>query len=268
MAIRQRKSDLISRLARLRTYNRLRRLVTGWNKADLINRIAELRSYRSYLEICNARSGYRYGEIDRAILPRCHRLVYRCPVGHFDGEPIDFSTEGIDTAECFREIRSRHASYDIVLVDPWHEYATTQRDLADALSVLTEDGTVVVHDCLPPREDLTKMPFIGGEWCGVTYRAFLDFVVKRSLEYRTVDIDFGCGIIRKRSDASAPSSERMTLLQAWDALGDDDPKAFQFMRRHPALWNVVELQDFVRGETRDALRSRIGAREESIAGWA
>jgi len=253
------KPDLMSRVSRLRTYNRLRRMVIGWNKADLINRIAELRGYRSYLEICNARSGNRYGEIDPKVLTTRHRMVYRCPPGHSDGEPIDFSTEGLDTAECFRAVRGHRAAYDIILVDPWHEYATTQRDLADALSVLSEHGTVVVHDCLPPREDLTRMPFIGGEWCGVTYQAFLDFVVQRSLEYRTVGIDFGCGIIRNRSAATVPSAQRKALLEAWGALGDDDAgAAFRFMRQHQALWNVVELQDFIREETRDATRSGIG----------
>ena len=37
---------------------------------------------------------------------------------------------------------------------------------------------------------------IAGEWCGVSYKAFLDFVLDRNdLDYCTVDIDYGCGVI-------------------------------------------------------------------------
>ena len=40
---------------------------------------------------------------------------------------------------------------------------------------------------------------IGGEWCGVSYKAFLDFVLSRNdLDYCTVDIDYGCGVIFKQ----------------------------------------------------------------------
>jgi hypothetical protein len=241
-----------------RIYERVRRMLRGWNKADLINRIAKMRGYCSYLEICNDHSGFRFGAIDREVLTTRHRLVYRCAQGYSDGLPIDFSTEGLDSAECIRAIRAQKLSYDIILVDSWHEYATSFRDLNDAMTLLTEHGTVVVHDCRPTREDLLRMPFRGGLWSGLTYRAFLDFVVQQSLEYRTVDIDFGCGVIRNRSVRAAPSNERVKLLQAWSAIGDDDAAAFRFMRQHPALWNVVPVRDFIREEAHDAAQFRNG----------
>jgi hypothetical protein len=259
-------TDPMRRFAGARIYNRVRRMFTGWNKADLINHIARLRGYRTYLEICNDHSGFRFGEIDRAVLPTRHRLVYQCAPGYSDGQPIDFSAGGLDSSECIRAIRAQNLLYDIILVDPWHEYATSFRDLNDAMTLLTQHGTVVVHDCRPPSEDHIKMPFVEGfEWSGVTYRAFLDFVVQRSLDYRLVDIDFGCGVIRNRTDVAAPSEPRRELLKAWAAIGDDESAAFRFMQQHAALWNVVPLRDFIRTEARDAAQSHNGNRAASTS---
>jgi hypothetical protein len=252
------------RFAGARIYNRVRRMFKGWNKADLINQIARLRGYRSYLEICNDHSGFRFGEIDRAVLPTRHRLVYQCAPGYCDGQPIDFSTRGLDSTECIRAIRAQNLLYDIILVDPWHAYATSFRDLNDAMTLLSEHGTVVVHDCRPPSKDHIKMPFVEGfEWSGVTYRAFLDFVVQRSLDYRLIDIDFGCGVIRTRTDLAAPSEKRRELLKAWSAIGDDEAVAFRFMQQHPGLWNVVPVRKFVREEAHDAAQFRAGSHAAS-----
>jgi len=231
-----------------------------WTKADLINRIAKLRGYRSYLEICTAYTGHRYGEIDRDLLTTCHRMMYRCPAGHSDGMRVDFRSDELDTTECIRAISTRGRRYDIILVDPWHEYATSLRDLGEALNLITEDGTVVVHDCLPPAEAIAQPTFTEGDWCGLTYKAYLDFVVAQpTFEYRTVDIDYGCGVIRKRFAAIAPSEERSALVRGWDAIGDDYSAAFRFMRDHKVLWNVVAVEHFL-GEEAAQANLRLAAR--------
>jgi hypothetical protein len=232
-------------------------MLKRWTKANLINRIAKLRGYRSYLEICTAYSGFRYRQIDRDILTTCHRLMYQCPSAHSDGMPIDFRSADLDIAECLREVNMRGRSYDIVLVDSWHEYATSRRDLVEALGLIAEGGTIVVHDCLADREEQARPIFTQGDWRGVTYKAYLDFVLAQpTVEYRTVDIDCGCGIIRKRDLRAAPSDGRKVLQEEWAAIGDDYPAAFRFMQEHRHLWNLVELKDFL-GEEEQATR-RVG----------
>ena len=243
-------------------YNRVRRMLTGWSKADLVNRLGELHGYRNYLEICNAISGYRFSEIDRDIFSVRHRLGYRSSALHSDGGGYDFCTEALDSGECVREIRTRGLHYDVILVDSWHEYETSLRDLSDAVSLLSGNGTVVVHDCLPEREDLARVPFAGGEWSGVSYRAFLDFVIQRALDYRVVDTDFGCGIIRKGIGAPPLSPERRALLEGWRAIGDDHPAAFRFLHQHKQLWNVISVNAFLAEEIRAARDSSNDAEVE------
>jgi hypothetical protein len=223
-----------------------------WTKAALINRVARCRQYRSYLEICSLTAGNRYGEIDRSILRNCSRLMYWKPDGHSDGMRVDFAASGLDTTECIREIRARHLRFDIILVDPWHEYDTSIRDLGDALRLLKPGGTIVVHDCLPPSEELASPTYRVGDWCGVTYKAYLDFVTARpEIEYRTVDIDFGCGVIRARPPREQihPTGECAALIAQWNALGDDFGAAYRFMQAHKRmLCRLQSIEDFIRDE--------------------
>jgi hypothetical protein len=154
-----------------------------------------------------------------------------------------------------------------VLVDPWHEYGTSLRDLRGALSLIADDGTLVAHDCLPHQEEIAQPTCREGEWTGVTYKAFLDFVLGHpAVDYQTVDIDYGCGIIRirKPSNVVARSTERAALERRWAAIGDDYSAAFRFMQDHTDLWNPIELAIFLRDETaRAPSRANIWKRAHS-----
>jgi hypothetical protein len=229
-----------------------------WTKSDLINWIAKDRGYRSYLEICSLTTGLGYGGIDHARFARSHRLMYRCPQNHTDGMPIDFRSVGLDISAPIQTIRARGSRYDIILVDSYHEYGASMRDLTDALSLLTDHGTIVVHDCLPPRAEIAGPQFVPGEWCGVSYKAYLDFVFARpDLEYRTVDIDYGCGIIRKSfgwprlREWWRASREREALIEQWSALGNDYNKTFALHRKNrQLLCNLRSLDDFIAEQER------------------
>ena len=130
----------------------------AWTKADLINELALIRGYRSYLEICTPTTGMLYGDIDRTRYT-CHRLMYRYPAGFVarliylatfkDTLPIDFRTSDLDIAECVQAIQARGLKYDVILVDPFHEYAESIRDLGVAVDLLNPGGTIIVHDCYP-----------------------------------------------------------------------------------------------------------------------
>ena len=59
---------------------------------------------------------------------------------------------------------------------------------------------MIVHDCRPPNGEVAVPDPLPGEWCGTTYKAYLDFVLERpDLDYVTVDTDYGCGVVTKRA---------------------------------------------------------------------
>ena len=144
-----------------------------------------------------------------------------------------------------------------MLVDPWHEYELSLRDMQVAFSLLTDTGSIVIHDCYPPTDDLISPKFVPGAWCGVTFIAYVDFVAQNRawLDYRTIDTDFGCGVIersRKPSDTKQP----FVFRDLWNSVRNDPHAAFQFMQKHrDTLLNPVSVDQFVRTEAEAVLMS-------------
>jgi hypothetical protein len=230
----------------------------AWTKSDLVNHLARVRGYRRYLEIHVPSTGFQFGAVDRSLL-HCERLTYSCPEEWSDGCPVDFRVAGFDISEAAETLKARGPRYDIILVDPWHTYEASLRDLRLAYELLTPNGTLVVHDCLPPTEKIAGPEFIPGEWCGVTYKAFIDFVLENDLDYCTVSTDYGCGIVRKpRKFWARPVFGRLRnpadaekLRHAWEAVSDDYAAAFGLLHADEGLIaKVVTVDEFLAVESR------------------
>ena len=234
-------------------------------KADIVQRIARDHGYRRYLEITTSTTGHRFGAARAAGYEVCQRLVYRCPPDYDDGHPIDYRTDGEDTSGCVARIWAECRPFDIMLVDPHHTYDCSIRDLEDALSLLRVGGTLVVHDCDPPDRQHANPHFLPGGWCGVTYKAFLDFVIRsHAVEYFTVDTDYGCGVIRKlsRCDRLVSRARRMFMSPVrrrieseWMGVGQDFDAAYSVFEAHRSrLLKLVGVNKFERRHPPVALR--------------
>ncbi len=237
------------------------------NKAGIVNHLAKVHGYRHYLELCTRTTGRQYAEIDRSQFATCKRLMYRCPVGLSDGMAIDYRSPDLDIAEALRAIKREHRTFDIALIDPFHEYGTSWRDLDEGFKLIGPGGALVVHDCLPPRRELVSPTYTEGNWCGVTYAAYIDFVSERDdLDFYTVDTDYGCGVIRKRGGGplhrlinriarpwsralGERDAERRNLLATWRATANDDSARFDFFQQHQtALLNLISVDAFLARE--------------------
>jgi hypothetical protein len=221
--------------------------MTAWDKTDIINILADLYGYTSYLEICTPTTGNVYGKIDRSKFRTCHRLMYRSPAAYDDNMDINFRSSHLGTRDLFETIHAFGWRYDVILVDSFHTYDVSYRDLADAFGVVADRGTIVVHDCLPPHEGLISPEFVVGSWCGLSFMAFIDFVIgDRALTYLTVDTDAGCGVIRK--DVS-PATLRSETRAGWEAVRHDANAAFRFMTENKGpLLNLLPVEEFKRAE--------------------
>lgn len=224
--------------------------LTAWDKTDVIHFLSESNGYASYLEICSPTTGGLYHKIDRAKFSPCHRLMYKCPPDFDDNLAIDFRSADLETGKLIEDMHRRALRYDIVLVDSFHLYDISYRDLSDALSLIADGGTIVVHDCLPPSEDLVTPEPVPGAWCGASFVAFIDFVqTVRAIDYVTVDTDYGCGLIRK-SHVEQPALPR-DLRSGWESIRHDTKAAHRFMIENKApllhLVSVEEFKDFASG---------------------
>jgi hypothetical protein len=237
-------------------------MAESFGKAEIINHLAAVHSFRRYLEVCCSSTGWKFSRIDRTRL-EAYRLMYRCADHVSDGFAVDFRSGDADISCCLREINGRGLVYDVVLVDPFHEYETSLRDIAAAFELIEPGGYLVVHDCLPPEQSLAGPRYQEGEWCGVTYKAYLDFVTGRDdLVYYTVDTDYGCGVIRKlgalerfrvrlrRLLGPPPAGAGADLVRRWRGLGQDFEAAFCFFQKHQsALLRLLSVEEFLAIET-------------------
>ncbi|MCI5073666.1 class I SAM-dependent methyltransferase [Oricola sp.] len=213
-------------------------------KLDIVKILARRFGYRTYLEITTGLTGGIYPAARRSGFETCRRIVYRQDVKPADdGEPVDYPVGGEDIADAIARIRADGPTFDVIMVDAHHTYACAIRDIAASFALVRDGGALVVHDCDPPDADLARPDFVEGPWCGVTYKAFLDFVRDNDdLFYVTVDTDYGCGVVFKgrrrgirewlahrRAGMRSAAGER-ALTAAWREVGDDFAAAFAMLR--------------------------------------
>ena len=204
-----------------------------WNKAHICGLLSVRFGLTRYLEITTSTTGFRYAEVCQLNFQSCMRLVYRATGIPLDGLPVDFTSSDNNIAECLDDPRLKRQTFDIILVDPHHTYECSARDIQEAFRIVAPGGAVVVHDCLPPNQAAASPSFVQGEWCGVTYKAYIDFVLGNPyLDYFTVDADYGCGVILKPMGIGAKVKNWLRarrvreLKDEWDAIGNDFDAAF------------------------------------------
>lgn len=235
----------------------------AWDKARIINRLVAVHGYRRYLELCTTVTGGLYAAIDRSQLAVCRRLIYRCRDEYDDGLPIDYRSRTNSIGACLRAIVADDQPFDLVLVNSWHEYETSWRDLQKAFRLIRPGGMLLVHDCLPPRAEIAGPLPIPGEWCGVSYQAYVDFVHGRNdLTFYTVDCDYGCGVVRKKQPLSGLGQGARTALSMLRRLptrrlrrqwceakqaGSEETFAVFEANRVPLL-NLISVEDFLKRE--------------------
>lgn len=215
-------------------------------KYHIVNALIARHGYRRYLEICTPITGGQFSRINRAPLQSCHRLMYRCAADFEDDFEITFRNPdeeilcGPDPA----------TPYDIVFVDPYHTSSCSTRDLNLALDLVRPGGMIVAHDCSPPDKEMCGPEFHGGCWCGVTYGAYVEFVLRhRELVYCTVDTDFGCGVVQKMDAGQADIENRSRLWELWSREKEKTSDMFDFFIRHRGeLLNLMSVRDFRKRE--------------------
>jgi Methyltransferase domain len=238
---------------------------TGFNKTDLIHLISKRLELGNYLELCTPTAGGRYGELDRARFLTARRLMYMCPADFGDGLPIDYRIADLDIGKTITHLKLSGNRIDICLVDALHTYDFTNRDLTCAYELLADGGVLVVHDCSPMTEEQASPIFSPYAWCGESYRSYLDFVLSRDdLDYCTVDVDYGCGIIFKNRSVNMVGRAAPNLVAEWFDMHKDPKLALRFFFENRAtLLRLVSGKHFVQRFGRSIVRSIKGSAAKS-----
>lgn len=233
-------------------------------KYEIVNALIAKNGYSKYLEICTPSTGLRFSRIDPTPLLWRHRLVYRCPASFTDGSEISFRSNDEEIAH----LLDSTLPYDIVFVDAYHTFDCSLRDLQSALSMLRPGGAIVVHDCCPKDQKLCNPSFRPGAWFGVTYCAYIDFVLSHAdLVYYTVDADCGCGVIKRSAPGQTGPSPRAgnhELARLWFEEKNRNRDMFHFFRQHHReLLNLISVKDFLAVES--VVLPRLSQWRETVA---
>lgn len=220
-------------------------------KFDVAHLLASSLGLNTYLEIVTPSTGLTFYEVSGDAFTTRHRLMYRCPPEYNDGREIAFRTAEPTPYNLVRALKvlDPKLSFDMIFVDAFHNFDQSRLDLLLAVDLLRPGGVLLVHDCLPPTPDSASPTQVEGNWCGETYRAWIDLVASDALAgYATVAADFGCGIGVTPGPEPAPRwlGERLPreVHLAWTAAVTSG-SAFTFFREHAArLLNVLAPDEF------------------------
>jgi hypothetical protein len=222
-------------------------------KMEIVKLLRRKYGFGPCLEISTPNTGQTFSELLDEV-PDAHRLVYMCPSDADDGRTYTYRTEAMTSHQVTSAILVANRNspcYDIIFVDPFHTYACSSIDLSGAFALLRPGGIMVVHDCNPEVASIASPELTPGNWCGVTYMAFIDFTLCREgLSFYTVDTDFGCGVIYKhpqRADAAAhpPNGARDRLASAWDAARHNEATRFDFFAQNRRdLLKLKSVEEF------------------------
>ncbi len=159
-------------------------------RTELLNFLIDILDYKTYLEIGVQNPHNNF-----------HKINLQNKIGV---EPYPKATfTGLiecDSDYFFTINYSAKLKFDLIFIDGDHRYGQCVRDVINSLEVLTDGGTIVMHDINPITEHMQvdEMPSQTARWCGGAWKVFAEMRMTRpDLFMISVLEDHGCGIIQK-----------------------------------------------------------------------
>lgn len=155
---------------------------------------------------------------------------------------ISFIPDKYDEFENY--ILKLNNKFDLICVDPYHEYKQSIDTFNVLLPLLNENGILISHDCYPPNFMSSYPTYKGGEWCGATYAAFIEIAYQHpEWYYAIINKDYGLGIISKKQieyvKKITNNTSQKIFLDMFKSNQYED--AYQYFRAYSSdIINVVE----------------------------
>jgi hypothetical protein len=170
-----------------------------YGNGDIITKLfMNLYKTEKYKKILFVRTYTTGGWLDKLLVDNCNvtRILY--DTNHTTNKICHKSTILVDRLNLKDTIVDLDTKFDLICLDPFHEYTDSIRDLLVLSSFLTEIGVLLCHDCFPSNIKLAYPRFKMGDWCGVTYVAFVELAYTYpNFFYAVLNIDTGIGIMSK-----------------------------------------------------------------------
>ncbi len=188
-------------------------------RTDILNTLIEKYGYKSYLEVGTQDPSSNFDLINA----ECKVSIDPFPRGE-----VTF----VGTSDEYFESIDENAKFDIIFIDGLHHADQVLKDIENSLNHLSDNGTIVCHDCLPTTEKMQERDDHGGEWTGDVWKAIAELRVESiDLDIKVVDTDYGCGIIRRGTNIPYETTDNYKSyyhysMNKWRMLNIISPEQF------------------------------------------
>ena len=197
-----------------------KRLSYDWSRhpsrIEIIQEIINKKKFQNYLEIgCDQDENFSQITIKKKIGvdPKCggtHRM----------------------TSDKFFE--NNEEKFDIIFLDGLHTYEQTIKDINNSIKSVTNDGLIMIHDCLPKKIWNQVVPRIYGHWTGDVWKAIVEARTWKQIQTHTIIADHGLGLIKKNNNKNI----LLDKIENFKKL-----KYRDYYTKHQKYMNPVELKN-------------------------
>jgi len=194
-------------------------------RTDIINNFIQKFGYNSYLEIGTQNPSGNFNQVN---------IKNKYSVEPFPPEGLNINDYSfVGTSDDYFNFIGDDTKFDIIFIDGLHHSDQVLKDIENSLNHLSDNGTIVCHDCLPTTEKMQERNDHGGEWTGDVWKAIAELRVETiDLDIKVVNTDYGCGIIRKGTNIPYNA--------------DENYKTYTYYSNNKnELLNVISTENFV-----------------------
>lgn len=155
-------------------------------RTDLLNYLIERYSLRSYCEIGTQNC------------VNFHAIECEVKIG-VDPEFVAHDVIKTTSDEFFA---SNSDKFDLFFIDGFHTAEQVKRDFDNALCCLTDNGFIVLHDCLPEREETATHDRHTKQWYGTVWQFVMTLCNYSGIRFFTWGRDCGCCVVWKDATAA------------------------------------------------------------------
>jgi hypothetical protein len=189
-------------------------------RTDIINLLIQKYGYKSYLEVGTQDPSSNFDLI---------QATTKVSIDPFPRGEVTF----VGTSDEYFDSIDNTTQYDIIFIDGLHHDDQVLKDIHNSLNHLSDNGSIVIHDCLPMSERMQEREDHGGEWTGDVWKAIAELRVNSiDLDIKVVNTDYGCGIIRRGTNIPYQTNEVY--------------KTFGYYATHRHnLMNIISIEQFI-----------------------
>lgn len=185
-------------------------------RTEILNTLIKRFNYKTYLEVGVSDPSKNFDLIE------CRMKISVDPNGRacFTGTSDEFFAEN-------------KLNFDLVFIDGLHEEQQVTKDIDNALNCINDNGTVVLHDCLPLSEEQQSETHNGSVWVGTVWRSLAKIRMTRTdLQLNVVNTDWGCGILRRGASEIFPVTPDTKLDYGF------------LLQNADAMFNIISVDQF------------------------